>query len=230
MNVEFIAKYEKIKKEVETFDLEIQSTPELITQIKKYYKGVQVLFSPITENPKIMFIGINPGAGFFNSNKQNVKRYSPLEKCEYIGGGYRLAQQTRELFKLAGLTKNDLANSVKSNCFFLATKTEKELYQFLSHLRPTNVYSKSAKWIDELVLMIYPEIIICEGKSAFNHFIKGKNCNVEVDQDVYYTNWKNIDIIGYKRNFSNIVKMKSVAEKLNECINKNNFQSKIEIR
>ncbi len=225
-----LEKYEKIKKEVEAFDLEIQSDPELSAQIEKYYKGVQVLFSPITENPKIMFIGINPGAGFFNSNKENtkVKRYSPLDKFEYIGGGYRLAQQTRELFERAGLTKKVLANSVKSNCFFLATKSEKELYQFLSHLKSTNVYAKSAKWIDELVLMIHPEIIICEGKSAFKHFIKGKNCIVKLDQDVYYANWNNMDIIGYKRNFSNIVKMKSVAEKLNECINKNNFQSKIE--
>ncbi len=216
--MELLIEYEKIKKEVESFNSKILSESELKKQIEKYYKGIQVMFSPITEKPKIMFIGINPGAGFFNENNRNVKRFSPLNKNEYSHGEYRLAQQTRRLFELAELTEQDLANSVKSNCFFFATKSEKELYQFLSHLKSKKVYTKSEKWINNLVSIIQPEIIICEGKSAFEQFIKGKKCEFEKEKEkeVLYTKWNNIDIIGYKRNFSNIIDIENVAKKLKQ--------------
>lgn len=218
--MDLLVEYEKIKKEVENFNSEILSESKLETQIEKYYKGVQIMFSPITENPKIMFIGINPGAGFFYENDRNVKRFSPLNKNEYSHGEYRLAQQTRKLFELAELTEQNLADSVKSNCFFFATKSEKELYQFLSHLKSEKVYLKSEKWINNLVSIIKPEIIICEGKSAFERFTKDKECKFEIDKSVLYAEWNDIDIIGYKRNFSNIKEIKKVAEKL-KIINEN---------
>ena len=175
------------------------------------------MFSPLIIRPKVMFIGINPGAGFFNTNNRHVKRFSPLENSEYLKGEYRLAQQTRKLFDKAGLTSEDLKNSVKSNCFFFATKNEKELHQFLSHLKPTKVYNKSEKWIDDLVNLIKPSIIICEGKSAFSRFVKNKNCEINDSENVLYTKWNDIKIIGYKRNFSNILEINNVAKRLKYC-------------
>ncbi|GGG52009.1 hypothetical protein [Bizionia arctica] len=218
--MELPTKYLELKREVETYYDEFQSDEKIKSKTDKYYKGIQIMFSPLIIRPKVMFIGINPGAGFFNTNNRHVKRFSPLENSEYLKGEYRLAQQTKKLFEKASLTIDDLKNSVKSNCFFFATKNEKELLQFLSHLKPTKVYNKSEKWINELVSIIQPEIIICEGKSAFERFTRGKDCEFKIEKNVLYAKWNNIDIIGYKRNFSNIIDLKKVAEKL-EIINKN---------
>ena len=61
-----------------------------------------------------MFIGINPGAGFYNYEGRRVKRLSPLEHMEYIGQDYKLATETRELLRLAGIPNSELNNSVKT--------------------------------------------------------------------------------------------------------------------
>ncbi|QHI36039.1 hypothetical protein IMCC3317_13920 [Kordia antarctica] len=212
--MELPAKYLELKKEVETYYEEFQSDEKLKSKTDKYYKGIQILFSPLIIRPKIMFIGINPGAGFFNTNNRYLKRFSPLENSEYLKGEYRLAQQTRKLFEMAELTSDDLKKSVKSNCFFFATTNEKELHQFLSHLKPSKVYTKSEKWIDKLVKLIKPKIIICEGKSAFNQFVKNKDCEIKDKDNVLFTEWNSLKIIGYKRNFSNILGIKNVANKL----------------
>tara|TARA_B100001146_G_scaffold222262_1_gene234332 strand:- start:821 stop:1474 length:654 start_codon:yes stop_codon:yes gene_type:complete len=210
--------YLELKKEVEIYHSEFQSDLQTKSKTDKYFKGIQILFSPLTIKPKIMFIGINPGAGYFNSNNKLVKRLSPLKKMEYSYGEYRLAKQTRKLFERADLTKEDLKNAVKSNCFFFATKNEKELRQFLSHLKPTKVYNKSKKWIDDLVRIVQPKLIICEGKSAFDRFVKNKDCEISIENDVFFTDWNDIKIVGYKRNFSNILGIDNVAKKIKECV------------
>jgi|TARA_R100000479_G_scaffold130736_1_gene68775 uracil-DNA glycosylase len=213
------AKYIELKNEVESYYLDYETNADVKNRTEKYYKGIQILFSPLILKPKIMFIGINPGAGFYNYNGKHVKRFSPLNKMEYSYGEYRLAKQTRKLFELAGLTNDDLKNSVKSNCFFFATKNEKELYQFLSHLKPTGVYTKSKKWINILVKIVEPRIIICEGKSAFDRFIKDKDCEIKTHEKVLFAKWNEIKIIGYKRNFSNIMSINDVAQKLKKAQN-----------
>ena len=216
--MELSTEYLELKKEVEDYYEEVLTDEKLKSKTDKYYKGIQVLFSPLKIEPKIMFIGINPGAGYFNYKNELVKRFSPLEKMEYTYGKYRLAQQTRKLFKLADLKKEDLKNSVKSNCFFFATKNERELDQLLSHLKPTKVYNKSEKWINDLVSIIRPRIIICEGKSAFNRFLKNKECVILENEGVLYAEWNEIKIIGYERFFSNIIGINNVANKLKECL------------
>lgn len=215
--MELPKEYIELKNEVESYYTNFQSDAEIKSKTDKYYKGIQILFSPLIIRPKIMFIGINPGAGFFNEKNRNVKRFNPLEYSEYLKGGYRLAQQTRKLFELAGLTIEDLKHSVKSNCFFFATKNEKELHQFLSHLKSSKVYNKSENWIDKLVRLIEPKTIICEGKSAFNRFMKNKDCEINDDGNVLYSKWNEIEIVGYKRNFSNILEIENVAKKLKDC-------------
>ena len=71
-----------------------------------------------------MFIGINPGAGFYNYEGRRVKRLSPLEHMEYIGQDYKLATETRELLRLAGIPNSELNNSVKTNYYFLSCKSK----------------------------------------------------------------------------------------------------------
>lgn len=89
----------------------------------------------------------------------------------------------------------------------------------LSHLKSKDVYSKSSKWTDDLVTLVQPEIIICEGKSAFDRFIENKNIDSKkLSENVFYTKYGDIKVLGYKRNFSNISYIEEVALELKNCL------------
>jgi hypothetical protein len=212
-------KYLEIKTEIEEFLKIIENDKEISEKLKKYFKGIQVFFSPLLHKPKFMFIGINPGAGFFNNEgnqSKNVKRLSPMEFTDYIGQKYKLATETRELFKLAGISNKELQNSVKSNYYFLATTNANDLFSLLSHLKKHKVYYKSKKWINKLIDIVEPEFIICEGKTVFDKLVKDRNCKISEIDGVYYTEIDKIKVIGYKRMFSNILNKEKVAKVLKE--------------
>jgi hypothetical protein len=129
--------YNEIKSEVEAFLNKFKNDEKLKKVAKKYFRGIQILFTPLIHNPKFMFIGINPGAGYYNNEGKkinNVKRFSPMQNSEYVGQEYRLAKETRKLFELAGISKMELKNSVKSNYYFLATKNTNDLLKLIKEL------------------------------------------------------------------------------------------------
>jgi len=70
--------YSSLKNDIEAFVEDFRADDEVSRNVDKYYKGIQVFFSPLVYKPKVMFLGINPGAGFYNENNRPVKRYSPL--------------------------------------------------------------------------------------------------------------------------------------------------------
>lgn len=208
--------FSEIKLEVEDFLKEFENDENQKIAYKKYFRGIQIFFTPLIHKPKFMFIGINPGAGYFNNdgNQVNyVKRLSPMQKTEYVGQQYRLAKETRKLFERAKIEKIYLQNSVKTNYYFLATKNTNELTKLLNSLQNYNIEKKSEKWIHKLTEIIEPEFIICEGKSIFEKFTKTK---VSENDDVYYTEIGKLKVIGYKRKFSNIVNKEKVAKLLEE--------------
>lgn len=208
--------YSEIKLEVEEFLTKFEKDENQSIAFKKYFRGIQILFTPLIHKPKFMFIGINPGAGYYNyeGNKTKyVKRLSPMQNTEYIGQEYRLAKETRKLFERAKIEKIYLQNSVKTNYYFLATKNTNELTKLLNSLQNYNIERKSEKWIHKLTEIIEPEFIICEGKSIFEKFTKTK---VSENDDVYYTEIGKLKVIGYKRKFSNIVNKEKVAKLLEE--------------
>jgi hypothetical protein len=126
--------YNEIKLEIQEFLTEIEKDENLSKILDKYYKGIQILLSRLIYKPKFMFIGINPGAGFYNDKGEKVKRLSPLKHMEYIGLDYKLATETRELLRLAGIPNSELNNSVKTNYYFLSTTNANDLFSLLSHL------------------------------------------------------------------------------------------------
>jgi len=77
-------------------------------RLKKYAKRILKLilfikehkynFSPVFENPDFLFLGINPGSGFFKHNGIKVKKYSPLEKSEYETEEYNLQSEWKYVF------------------------------------------------------------------------------------------------------------------------------------
>jgi hypothetical protein len=210
--------YSAIKFEVEEFLTKFENDEKQNNVYKKYFRGIQILFTPLVYKPKFMFIGINPGAGYFKyegNNSKYVKRFSPMQNTEYIGQQYRLAKETRKLFKLANISQVDLKNSVKSNYYFLATKNTDDLSKLLSSLKEYNIEKKSENWITKLTEIVEPDIIICEGKTIFEKFTKSK---VSEKHEVYYFEMGKIKVIGYKRKFSNIVNKEKVAKLLKEKI------------
>lgn len=206
--------YKEMKIEIENFIEEIENDQNLSKILDKYYKGIQVLLSPLIYKPKFMFIGINPGAGYYKTNESRVKRLSPLKHMEYIGLNYKLATETRELLRLAGVPNSELKNAVKTNYYFLSTTNANDLFRLLSHLKEYKIYNKSKNWINKLIDITEPEIIICEGKTVFDKLTKDRDCTVSEIDDVYYTEFGKIKVIGYKRIFSNILNKENVAKVL----------------
>ena len=212
--------FKEISNEVEKFINESLYENDKSKYLDKYYKGAQILLSSLHNKPKFMFIGINPGSGDVKEKGKNVHKLGLQEKLEYSYKyyNYYLARNTRKLFELANGYEY-LENSVKTNQFFFATTKETELYKFLSHFKDDKIYAKSKKWLDRIIEIVEPEIIICEGKSSFDRFIKDKNCEIISKDNVYYSTYNKIHIIGYKRIFSEIINIEKVAEKIKEVIN-----------
>jgi uracil-DNA glycosylase len=226
-----IIAYQQIEAEVKDLFGELQQLPGFM----KYYRGTQVLYSSLSLQPTFMFIGINPGAGYWNESLRKTGKGAVMfrtwaqKKLEYSYKDYRypLAVSTRNLFRKAGCHTH-LPLAVKSNCFFFATSTEKELYQMLSHGRDLKVYQKSSDWITRIVAMVQPRIIICEGKSAFEHFLKHSECIQEWKNGVGFALLEGTPVIAYKRLLSHILHQDEVALKIRDTLENINLSYKNE--
>jgi hypothetical protein len=198
-------------QEVADFKAELESA-QIFSKVKDTYKGFQILYSPLQYQPDFMFVGINPGAGHFNSTGELANRLAPEKTMEYVYENYSLATETKKLFAQLGLTNADLSKAVKTNFYFLATENEKDLNKIITFLDEMDFEKKSKDWNNRLLKMIQPKIIICEGKSAYTKVLQHDHLNENWDGDVAYSNWNGIHVVGYKRLFSNIKGKDKVSE------------------
>lgn len=214
-------KFNILSKEVEEF---VTINGALLEE-SGVYKGTQILYSKLISRPKFLFVGINPGPGYYNHNNgKKVARFSPLEKMEYVDEryDYRLSEETKDLFAKADCS-DELQNAMKTNCYFFSTTNENELKILLNKImhngRP-NIFREIEAWTKRIIEMVNPEIIICEGKSAFKtvaaHIVEGKD-NWE-DGYGFYKSENNTQVLGYERSFSNILNKEKVAAKIKELV------------
>lgn len=177
-------------------------------------KGIQLYFSPLKESD-ILFIGINPGAGFFNYEGKIVKRFSPLKHFEYIGQKYYLATQTKKVFKDMKMDE-PFIKATKINHFPFATKDKIALDKLLEKYdKEHKMYYLSKEFVKETIEIVKPKLIICEGKSSFDRLKDILKINsVEYKDDTYVLKTEDFVAIGYRRNLSHIK-------------NKDEFKSKI---
>lgn len=210
--------FQQLSDEVNKFKQDLEAS-SFLTEIKEYYKGFQILYSPLQFQPDFMFIGINPGAGFYKSTGQLVNRLLPEDTMEYVYENYSLARETKELFYAMGLADADLSKAVKTNFYYIATQDEKKLNRIIDLLHPMDFEKKSNEWTRQLIGIVKPKIIICEGKSAYSKIIGLTNLIENWNGDVGFNMWNDIQIIGYKRRYSNI----KSKEKIIEVISKNKF-------
>lgn len=192
-----------------------------------YYKGTQILFSPAVHKPKFMFIGINPGPGYYNRTGNKVEKFPEQKVFEYADDdeSYKLMNETKKLFELAGCIA-ELPYSVKTNYCFVATNNENELeklFRAMLHEHRIHLNELSVSWIRRLIKMIEPKIIICEGKSAYNRihwtvFDHRKNGPWEGGVGYFQTE-NGTHVVGYARTISTINDVHAVAAKIRELNN-----------
>ena len=181
-------------------------------------KGFAILYSGLFYNPPFLFVGINPGAGDYNQTKikWNDKYLMPFEDgFEYLEyGSYQLAKDTVEVFELIGL-RELLRGCVKTNLHYPATSSAKELYELLWILNKKisiDMYSKSAEWTKQLIEIINPKNIICEGAFAVRTLAEYYGKKIDWRDGIgFFELGSGAKVIGYKRRFSNILGKEELA-------------------
>lgn len=224
---QIINNYNILKQEVSDYQDLILKITTTDNAVKDIYKGCQVLFSPLIERPEILFIGINPGAGYLDRYGESVNKLTPQNELEYLSSGenYRLLQETIKVFKDADKMDN-LKGAVKTNHCFFATKSTADLSLLVKKLDNAGLSPnvKFDDWTRRLIKMINPEIIICEGVNAF-----GKTCKVlDLNSSSASSNWgddactllkeKDYKVVGYYRRLSNIVNKAALSELLKSVL------------
>ena len=223
---------EKLQNEIKEFYLKIEN--ELISKkINEYKVLYKMFYSKFSIETDILFIGINPGAG------EPVKYLEPLEKFEYIDqtindegvriNNYRLAQNTIQLFNLAGypdlLNRLDEENKVvKTNFYHLITENLNEMYSMMrkvsKELEHDYYHKVHHNWISRLIELTNPKLIICEGESVFDlifYIYNNTNTITEFNNNDFLAVFDNkpFRLIGYKRDsYSHIVDKESFAKTL----------------
>ena len=211
--------YEIISSEVENFLIDYEG------KLNEFdlYMGTQILFSQLIHKPKFMFIGINPGQGYFKENGVKVREFGAQKEFEYLDNTYKLATETKDIFSRAGCTTY-LETAVKTNWIFFATKNAKDLNSLLSNMRNRHKITLEPifdSWVKRIIELIQPKIIICEGKAAFDRVtwnILPEARTVWGDGLGYIKTYDGIHILGYKRIFSNIKDKDLVANKIKEIL------------
>ena len=86
--------YQKLKSEVDTYMDKVYAALEKNEEMFAICKGWRIMYSPLIVNPTIMFIGINPGAGWEGIDLDHHDKIH----LEYLDWNYRLAKDTKDVF------------------------------------------------------------------------------------------------------------------------------------
>lgn len=190
------------------------------TEAFKIYNGWQVWFSNIIEYPDILFIGNNP------NNVKNDPDFEPHDKLDYINDDnpWDLKDSTVDLFSDSSISNHfDLTRCVKTNYYYMATSNGKSLENLRDILEKQSnckdlvdeFNRKSREWTKQIIKLLKPKFIFCEGVTAFDLVIKyalDENYNRDKTKDVIFYQPKDnsIKIIGYSRNIDSSIKNPSL--------------------
>jgi hypothetical protein len=212
-------KYAALKAEIAIVQNQIRDAIKPGSVEDSLYKGFIIWFSKLSYKPPFLFIGLNPGAGYYNDTgvKYRDSDLDPSEVFEYLSYHHCLANETIQVFKDANRL-GELEKSVKFNIHYLVTSNQKDLFALQGILLDKyniNMYAKAKDWTMRLIDIIEPECIICEGAYPANKLA------YYYDQKI---GWKNhvcqftinneIPVLAYKRLFSRIINKKELANKI----------------
>lgn len=208
--------YNALKKEVADFRSLIEQKISQNGPAKQYYKGCTIMFSHLKEYPPFLFIGINPGAGTEDDRELNWdKGFEYLNALLPEYKDYRLAKSTRNLFQQAGLYQY-LEHSVKTNIYYVITSKASDLarlFPLLGDEIDDEFYRLAHKWTKQMIELIKPQVIICEGMEALKKISFLYEMAPAVESGCgYFELRNNVPVIGYSRHFSNIRNREFVVE------------------
>jgi len=153
---------EQLITEVKDVNKKIIKTCEDNKQLKDTYRGYQIFLGTISFNPNVMYIGINPGDGFFMKYGKLLERSEPFKEQDTKNELWRLIQYC--LTKIG--RKEYLDDIVLINYYFFSTSNLKKLHLFFKLLPKElrkEILEKSDLWIKTLITEISPKYIICGG-------------------------------------------------------------------
>lgn len=198
-------------------------------EIQALYRGTSLWYSPIVENPEVMFLGINPGAGFYNNNNHQLCHFfEPLKIMEYTDPkqDYQLKWEWMYVFGEKGLNRLDvLSKSVKTNFCYLATEDEAALKRLFTQVRgKLNIapYEIFGNWTRQIIQQITPKLLICEGKDALE-FLKTWSFKNEYKDEAPVNGLKkgtigNIKVLQVSRTYSTLKNADSIISEIGKLI------------
>ncbi len=198
-------------------------------EIQALYRGTSLWYSPIVENPEVMFLGINPGAGFYNNNNHQLCHFfEPLKIMEYTDPkqDYQLKWEWMYVFGEKGLNRLDvLSKSVKTNFCYLATEDEAALKKLFTQIRgKLNIapYEIFGNWTRQIIQQINPKLLICEGKDALE-FLKTWSFKNEYKDEAPVNGLKkgtigNIKVLQVSRTYSTLKNADSIISEIGKLI------------
>jgi len=197
---------EQLITEVIDVNKKIIKTFEDNKQLKDTYRGYQIFLSPLFFNPNVMFIGINPGDGFFTEYGKLLERYKPFEKQDTKNDLWTLLQYC--LNKTG--KKEYLDDIVLLNYYFFSTSNLNKLHLFFNILPKElrkEVLEKSDQWIKTLITEISPKYIICGGSytlGKLKRLFKYSSLEPEHNKNNFVGKLDNTIVFTYKRRYSNM--------------------------
>lgn len=212
-------RYEAIKKNIAKTRDTIKNNLEPNSIEDSLYKDFTVWFSKLSYKPKFLLIGINPGAGYYNNTGVKFRDIDldPSDVFEYSEYGGMLADETIEVFRSANYY-DELEKSVKLNIHYLATSNQKDLFKLQGILLDKyqiNMYEKAKEWTMQLIELVSPACIICEGAYPSKRLSEYYNRKIEWENNVCeYKIPNDISVIGYRRFFSKIINKRGLAQKI----------------
>lgn len=220
---------EKLKNEAKSLDSKLTSLYSTDEEIRNLFRGTSLWYSPIVENPDVMFLGINPGAGFYNNNNNQLCHFfEPLKIMEYVDDSqsYQLKWEWNYVFGEKGLNRKDvLEKSVKTNFCYLATENEAALKKLFTQIRgklDIAPYEIFGNWTRQVIKQIKPKLLICEGKDALEFLkdwsFKNEYKEIESAADLRKGQIGDIKVLQVSRTYSTLKKADGIIKEIRKII------------
>ena len=219
----------ELTEEAKSIDSKLTALYEKDEEIRTLFRGTSLWYSPIVENPDVMFLGINPGAGFYNNNNNQLCHFfEPLKVMEYVDDSqsYQLKWEWSYVFGEKGLNRLDiLANSVKTNFCYLATEDEAALKKLFTQIRgklDIAPYEVFGNWTRQVVQQIHPKLLICEGKDALEFLkdwsFKNEYKEIENAADLRKGQLGNTKVLQVSRTYSTLKNADGIIASIGEIL------------
>lgn len=219
----------ELTEEAKSIDSKLTALYEKDEEIRNLFRGTSLWYSPIVENPDVMFLGINPGAGFYNNNNNQLCHFfEPLKVMEYVDDAqsYQLKWEWNYVFGEKGLNHKDiLENSVKTNFCYIATEDEAALKKLFTQIRgklDIAPYEVFGNWTRKVVQQIKPKLLICEGKDALEFLkdwsFKNEYKEIENAADLRKGQLGNTKVLQVSRTYSTLKNADGIIASIGEIL------------